>query len=86
MVTHIETTTQIAEALKSVGKEVEVVDVVVTQRMETNEHRDFKEFLVPTAQALERFIHRGSGDCLSTPTDEQNNHFARLLNQGSSLE
>jgi hypothetical protein len=75
-----------AEALKSIVKEVEVVDFVVTQRTETNEHRNFKEFLAPTAQELERLIHRGTGNRLSTPTDEQNNHFASLLNQGSSLE
>ena len=74
-----------SEALKRTAKEVELVDVV-TQRTETNEHRGFKEFLSPTAQELQRFIHRGTGDCLSTQTDKQDNHFASLLNQGSSLE
>ena len=74
------------EPLKSIAKEVEVDDVVVTQRTETNEDRDCKEFQVPTAQELERLIHGGAGNCLSTQTDEQDNYFASLLNQGSSLE
>jgi len=51
-----------------------------------NEDRDFKEFLVPTAQELERLIHKGAGNDQSTQTDEQENGFANLLNQGSSLE
>ena len=75
-----------AEALQSIAKEVEVVDVVATQMTETNEHRDFQEFLIPTAQELKRFIHRSTGNCLSAQTDEHDNYFASLLNQGSSLE
>jgi hypothetical protein len=67
-------------SIEAIANEVEGVDFVVPQ------HRDFKVFLVPTAQELERLFHRGNGNCLSTPTEEQTKHFARLLNQGSSLE
>jgi len=73
-------------SMKSIAKEVEVVDVVVSQRTGTSEHRDFKEFPGPTAHELKRFIHRTTGDCLSAQTNERDNHFASLLNQGSSLE
>jgi hypothetical protein len=73
----------VAKALKSIGTEVEMIGADVTQRTETNEHRDFREFLVPTAQELERLILRGA---ISSHTNEQDNCFANLLNQGSSLE
>ena len=73
-------------SLAGVGPER--VEVVATERpeMEDRSRRNFAEFLRPSAHELCRLIHVNAAHRISTRNNEQNSCFARLLNQGSSLE